>query len=125
MKCSHCGKEIPADELHSHQGQTLCEDCYIEGISPEKHCDPWATYLSSRERGTIGIKSTEDFTETEKAIYEFVKSKGRATREEVMAELGLSANDLEPQINVLMHAELLKERSEGDTMYLIPVPVAR
>lgn len=125
MKCDVCGKEIPSDEVHTYQGRNLCEDDYIEAISPEKHCDPWATYLSGRERGTIGIKSTEDFTETEKAIYELVKSKGRATREEVMAELGISANDLEPQINVLMHAELLKERSEGDAMYLIPVPVAR
>ena len=57
----------------------------------------------------------------ERKIYDFVKSKGRATREEVMTEFDFSAQDLGPQLNVLMHAELIKERSEGDRMYLIVI----
>ena len=43
MKCSRCGKEIPADEIHSHQVQSLSEDYYIEAISREvdiKYIDP-------------------------------------------------------------------------------------
>ena len=122
MKCNRCSKEIPADEIHSYLGHTLCEDCYIEAISPEKHCDPWATYLSSRERGTTGIAALSDM---QKAIHEFIKNEGKATREEIMARFRLSAEDLDPHLNVLMHSEMAKEVSEGDTMYLIPIPVAR
>ncbi len=122
MKCSRCSKEIPADEIHSHQGQTLCEDCYIEAISPEKHCDPWATYLSSRERGASGVAVLSDM---QKAIHEFIRSQSKATREEVMAKFRLSADDLDPHLRVLMHSEMVKEHSEGDTMYLIPIPVSR
>ncbi len=122
MKCSRCGREISEEQSYSHQGQTLCDDCYIDVMSSqEKTCDPWATYLSGKERQDAGQKGTEGLTELEKEIYEFVRSKGRATREEVMAKFGLSAQDLGPQLNVLMHAELVKERSEGGTMYLIPI----
>lgn len=125
MKCYRCGREIPGGESHLHQSQTLCENCYIKAISTEKECDPWATYLASRERGGAWPKSTEGLTELQKTVYEFIKSAGRVTREEVMAKHGLSAEDLDPQLNVLMHSELVKERSEGDTMYLIPIPVSR
>lgn len=125
MKCHRCGSEISGDDSYSYHGQVLCEDCYISAISPERTCDPWASYLSGRERQDTDIKGANDLTETEKRVYEFIKDRGRTTRGEVMAEFGLSAPDLDPQLNVLMHAELVKERSEGDTMYLIPVPVTR
>ncbi len=123
MKCERCGREITADESYSHQGQTLCDDCYMEVMSAqEKTCDPWATYLSGQARESSGQKGAEGLTETEKAIYEFVKSQGRATRDEVRAKFSLSAADLDPQLHVLMHSELIKEHSEGGTMYLIPIP---
>ncbi len=126
MKCNRCGREIPADESFSHQKQTLCEDCYIEVMSAqEKTCDPWATYLSTRTRERAGQKGEEGLTDMEKKIYEFVRSKGRATRQEVMAKFALSAQDLDPQLSVLMHAELVKEHSEAGTMYLIPLPVSQ
>ena len=121
MKCNQCEREISGDESYSHRGRTLCEDCYIDAISPEKACDPWATYLSTRTIERTGLKGADSLTEMERKVYEFVRSRGRATREEVMAEFGLSGRDLDPQLNVLMHAELVKERSEGDRMYLIPI----
>jgi len=124
VKCSRCGREISEMESHPHQGQTLCDDCYIDAISTEKTCDPWATYLSGKERQGAGQKGTEGLTAMEKEVYEFVRSQGRATREDVMAKFGLSEPDLGPQLNVLMHAELLKEHSEGGIMYLIPIPVS-
>ena len=122
MKCSRCGKEIPPDEVHSYQGQSLCEDDYIDAISPEKHCDPWATYLSTREKGATGIAALSDM---QKAIHEFIKGQGRATRQDLMAKFRLSADDLDRQLNVLKHSEMVKEHSEGDAMYLIPIPVSR
>ncbi len=126
MKCNKCGREISEDESHSHQGQTLCDDCYMNVmLSQDKACNPWATYLSTQTREHAGQKGIEGLTEMEKKIYEFVKSQGRATREEVMAKFSLSAPDLDPQLKVLMHSELIKEHSEGDTMYLIPIPVSQ
>ena len=45
----------------------------------------------------------------EKRVYEFVKKKGKVTRDEVIKELGLS------------ESELVKEHSEGGQMHLIPI----
>ena len=127
MKCDRCGREIPVGESHPHKGQTLCDDCYMDVMlqAQEKECDPWATYLTSREKAGGGLKGIDILDETQKRVAEFVRSKGRATREEVMKESGLSARDLEPHLKVLMHAEIVKERSEGGTMYLIPIPVSQ
>ena len=124
MKCDRCGREVSKEDSFSRQGQTLCEDDYIDVMSSqEKTCDPWATYLSTRTRERAGQKGEEGLTDMEKKIYEFVRSKGRATRQEVTAKFRLSAEDLDPQLHVLMHSELIKEHSEGGTMYLIPIPV--
>ena len=125
MKCQRCRQEITDDDMHTYHGQTLCEECYIKAISPEKECDPWASYLSSRERRVSERRGEESLTENEKAIYEFIKRNSKVTREEIRDKFHLSASDLNPQLSVLMHAELIKEHGEGDTMYLIPIPVAR
>lgn len=44
MICSNCNIAIPEGENHEHNNKILCEDCYIEILSPAKFCDPWATY---------------------------------------------------------------------------------
>jgi hypothetical protein len=38
-----------------------------------------------------------------------------------MKHVGVSEADLNVLLIPLMHSELLKEHSEGDTMYLIPI----
>jgi len=90
-----------------------------------KECDPWASYVDTHTRERSGLKGAEGLSEMEKKIYEFVKSQGRATRQEVMENFNLSELDLKSQLVPLMHSELVKERSEGDTMYLIPIPVSQ
>ena len=86
-----------------------------------KECDPWSTYVDTRTRERAGQTGVEGLTEMEKKVYEMVKSSGRITREDMMKELGLSELDLKSQLVPLMHSELVKERSEGDKMYLIPI----
>jgi predicted HTH transcriptional regulator len=122
MKCSRCGGEILDDEGHPYQGKILCDECYAEVISTEKTCDPWATFLSGKTRERAGQKGEEGLSPIEKKIYEFIRNQGRTTRGEVMTKLGISMDDLAPQLNVLMHAKLITEHGEGDQMYLVPVP---
>lgn len=116
MKCNRCAREISEDQSYVYQGKVLCEDCLMDIGLSVRECDPWATYIDTHTR-----ERTEGLTEMEKKVYEFVKSKGRATREEVMENFGLSEVDLRTQLIPLMHSELVKERSEGDKMYLIPI----
>ena len=121
MKCHQCGREIPKGESHPHQGQILCDDCFMEIGLHAGGCDPWATYSATRTRESLGLKGTEGLTELQKKVYEFVKNKGKITREEVMAELSLSDAEMDAQLTPLMHSELVKEHGEGGSVYLAAV----
>jgi predicted HTH transcriptional regulator len=84
-----------------------------------RECDPWATYVDIRTKERAGQKGAEGLSEMERKVYEMVKDKGRATREEVMKALELSGTELQLQLIPLMHGDLVKEIGEGGTMYLI------
>ncbi|HDZ75876.1 MAG TPA: winged helix-turn-helix domain-containing protein, partial [Desulfobacteraceae bacterium] len=42
MECHKCGTPIPAGEERSYHDTILCEDCYMDVLSPARACDPWA-----------------------------------------------------------------------------------
>lgn len=121
MKCSRCERELAENQSYVYQGKVLCEDCLMDIGLSLKECDPWSTFVDTHTRERLGQKGAEGLTEIGKKIYEFVKGEGKTTREEVMAKFGLSELDLKSQLITLMHAELVKERSDGGKMYLIPI----
>ena len=120
MKCTRCGCEIPYNESYTYRGETLCEDCYMDIRLGVKSCDPWAVYSASRFRESRDLKGSEGLTELQKGIYEFVKSKGKVTREEVMENLSLSEQEMQIQLAILRHCELVKGHKEDGKVYLIP-----
>ncbi len=116
MKCNRCGRQISDNEGFSYQGNTLCEDCYMEvGLHP-KGCDPWATYAATKAPGTEG-----KLTDLEKKVYEFIKSKGKVPREEVMSSFKLSEADMDAQMTALFHSELVKEIRQGGKVHLVSI----
>ena len=121
MKCSRCGREISEDESYQHMGKILCDDCCLEIRVHPKECEPWATYLATRTRESLGLKGTEGLTELQTKVYEFVKSKGKVAREEVMEKFNLSEAEMDAQMTSLMHSELVKARGEKGKIYLVPV----
>ena len=87
MKCSRCSREITKEEAFAYEGKEFCEDCLMEiGLHP-RECEPWATYLATKER--TGMKSAEGLTDLEKKVYEFIKNKGKTTRDEVQKNFDL------------------------------------
>jgi hypothetical protein len=44
MECERCKRVIAEGEARYLHGQTLCEDCYMDLLSPLKACDPWAVH---------------------------------------------------------------------------------
>ena len=90
MNCDRCGHEIRESESYTYRGETLCEDCYLDIRLEVKACDPWAVYSATRYRDSSRLKGTEGLSELQKAIYEFVKSIGKVTREEVMEGFSLA-----------------------------------
>ena len=125
MKCSRCGKELTEDQSYVYQGKVMCEDCVMDVGLSLKECDPWASYVDTSARKRHGATGAAELTELETKVYDFVKAKGKATRQEIMEHLGLSEADLSSQLVTLMHAELVKEMGEAGGRYLVLVPVPR
>ncbi len=104
MNCSRCNRELTENQSYVYQGKVFCEDCLMEIGLSIKECDPWATYVETAGRKRHGQTGAAGLTEMESKIYEFVKSKGRATKGEVMGNVGLSEPDLNAQLVPLMHS---------------------
>jgi len=83
-------------------------------------CDPWAVYTAKRFRKLAGLQGTQGLTKQQKTIYEFIKSKGKVTFEELHRAVQLPPQELENQIAVLRHCELVKGQSEEGKVYLVP-----
>jgi hypothetical protein len=120
LQCQQCGREISQDESYEHLGQTLCDDCYLDARQQVKACDPWAVYLAGRARESSGLAGAEGLTDQQKAIYEFVKSKGKVTIEEMTFHFNLSESELQSQFSVLRHCELIRGQKEADKIYIVP-----
>lgn len=120
VKCQGCGCEISVEESYVHNGLTLCDDCYLDKSHRVITCNPLATYSAKRFYESDGIEAEKRLNEQQKAIYNYIKTKGKATAKELLAEFKLSSSELENQIAVLRHLELTKGKKEGSKIYLVP-----
>ena len=120
VKCQKCGTDTPRDNSYASGAQTLCEDCYLKGTSRVQACDPFAVRSAERFRKVSGLEATDGLTKLQKAIYEFIQSRGKATAGELIAALHISNQELENQIAILRHCELVKGQKEGNKVYLTP-----
>ncbi len=83
-------------------------------------CDPWAVYLAKRFRKLAGLQGAQGLTEQQRVIYEFIKSKGKVSFEELYRTVQLPHQELENQLAILRHCELIKGQSEDGKVYLAP-----
>jgi len=118
MRCSHCNQEISGDDAYVHGDETLCEDCYLEAIQRVRVCDPWAVHIATSTRESLGLKGTNGLRELQKSIYEFIKTEGKITLEELMDNFRLSPREMETQFAILRHCELIRAYKENGAIYL-------
>ena len=112
MRCDRCKANIEEGEERELHGRTLCEDCYIDTLSPAKACDPWAVHSAksfSKEEGThVRI------TETQSKILQILKETGGAEPRILLERLQIKPSDLEREIATLRHMEKVRgELREG------------
>ncbi len=115
MKCQRCGAEV--QEPFTLRSMQLCEDCYMDLLSPLKSCDPWAVHnaRSSMKEGE------QTLLPVQQQILDAVASHGAATAESLAEELGIDPRELERQFAILRHMELLRGfKGEDGKRYLCP-----
>ena len=118
MKCDRCQQEISGNDCFVHGSLSLCEDCYLEEVSKPQVCDPWAAYNAQSVRENMGLEGEAGLTELQKALYQFVKEKGKVSVDEILAAFDLSQNELMTSFAVLRHCSLVRGCKENDEVYL-------
>lgn len=102
MKCDKCNETIEVKEKRELHGQLLCEDCYIDKLTPAKACDPWAVFAAKSFSGKDGA---EVLTGVQKKILAILKEPGGLEPQALVLESGLTPADLEREIATLRHME--------------------
>lgn len=112
MICDRCGEHIPAGEEMEHFGQTVCEECYMQALSPARACDPWA--VRSAQSLSQLDKAYSELSETQAEILQVLKETGGSERELIAERLEMTLSELEREIATLRHMEKVQgELREG------------
>jgi predicted transcriptional regulator len=82
----------------------LCEDCYMDLLSPMKSCDPWAVHSAriSMNQGRQALLPIQQ------QILDAVTAAGAMTVTDLSEALGIPPAELERQFATLRHMELLR-----------------
>lgn len=105
MLCAkeNCRAEIEEGEGRDFYGQLLCDDCYMDALSPARTCDPWAVRSAGlfKERGD----TTEHSGGLQQKILDLIQESGGLSLAEIAAKLFVRQGDIEREIAALRHME--------------------
>ena len=114
MKCERCHTSIGAGEEREHLGQTLCEDCYMDALSPMRTCDPWAVHSAkSFEKHASGAAT---LTPIQLEILGILKQTGGIEPDALLPKLSckLEQEELKRQFAALRHMEKARAEKRGN-----------
>jgi hypothetical protein len=118
IKCNRCEKVLSEGESYDFHGETVCEDCYMMLTNPPKACDPMAVASALSVRRQLGQEGVQGLSDLQKKICELIEEKGRITKEELSAIVGVTPEVLEREFAVLRHCELVRAFKEGHKIFL-------
>ena len=105
MNCDRCGTPIADGNEMQHHGRNLCEDCYMDALSPARACDPWAVYTAKSFSDTQPA-----LTETQKRILQVLKETGGVEPTALSEMLNMKMGDLEREFATLRHMEKVRAK---------------
>jgi hypothetical protein len=114
MKCDRCEQEIEPGEEREHLGETLCEDCCIDVLSPLKTCDPWAVHSAKNFEKSAGKDRSLTLIQTQ--MLKILELKGPMEPKQLLMETGssLQLKDLEREFATLRHMEKVRGEKQGN-----------
>ncbi len=105
MQCDRCKDSIEAGEKREHHGQVLCEDCYMDALSPARTCDPWAVHSAkslAQQEGRVEVN------EVQEKILRILEETGGVGQKILVERLRIRPSDLEREIAALRHMEKVR-----------------
>ncbi len=113
--CARCGTAVEPEEAREHAGARLCEDCYLEPVSPIQTCDPWAVHTARSFKDQQG---GPQLTPLQQRLYDLVKGRQEVSFPEAAHILGLTEDEVRREFAVLRHLELLRGCKRGDLVLI-------
>ena len=113
--CAKCGGAYDPAEAREHRGQMLCEDCYLDAMSPTQICDPWAVHTAKSLKDLPG---GHDLTPLQQKLYNLVQERGELPILEAAALLGLTEDQLRREFAPLRHMEKLRACKKDNLILL-------
>ncbi|MDQ1240241.1 MAG: hypothetical protein QG577_2427 [Thermodesulfobacteriota bacterium] len=105
MNCEKCNAVIEPGEEREHFGKVLCEDCYMDALSPARTCDPWAVHSAKSLKEQTG---RTELNEVQEKILEILKETSGIEPGLLAKRLGIKPADLEREIAALRHMEQVR-----------------
>jgi hypothetical protein len=115
MKCDACRAEIEAGDEREHAGRTLCEDCYMDALSPARSCDPWAVFAA---KSAAELDGGSELTEAHQRILGVLQQEKYVLPSDLAADVGLSRDELQKELATLRHLELTRGARKGGQVYV-------
>lgn len=117
MNCDQCGNVIEQGEEREYRGQVLCEDCYMDALSPAKPCDPWAVHSAKHFEIHSGVSAT--LTPIQHEILGIMMETGGVEPADLVERLGgrLTMKELEREFSSLRHMEKARGEKRGDRVF--------
>jgi len=116
MECEKCNAVIEPGEEREHYGQVLCEDCYMDALSPAKACDPWAVYSAKSLKEQTGATQLNPIQEK---ILDILEETGGVEPKVLVERLRIRPQDLEREIAALRHMEQVRGELRGGRKVVI------
>ena len=117
MLCDRCEKMIEKGEECELQGQKLCEDCYMDQLSPPRMCDPWAVYTA--KSFSDDSTATHLLTEQQNKILKILGETGGIDFEGLVNKLGVNPSELKRELATLRHMEKIKASMRNGKKILV------
>ena len=114
MHCDRCGAAVEAEEVREHDGNRLCEDCYLDLVSQVKTCDPWAVHLAKGDKSRTGVH----LTPRQDKLYQLVKDQKEIAFPEAARHLEMTEQEVRHEFATLRHLELLRACKRGDLVLI-------
>ena len=110
--CKRCGSSIEPGEERILNQEVICEDCYMDALSPARTCDPWAVHSAKSLERNMG--QAPELTERQSRILSILEETGGVEPQVLCEALDLKPSDLEKEIAALRHMEKVRgELREG------------
>jgi hypothetical protein len=116
MQCERCDTVIADGEEMELHWQMLCEDCYLDLLSPVKPCDPWAVHSAK----TFLKEQCHEpqFNQRQQKILELLREQGPIEPADLSERLQEKDADIERELASLRHMEKVRGELRDGKRYI-------